>query len=959
MRYSRYILWVLLCVVSITAYAQEKRPMSHDDYAAWNAISGVKLSPDGNKIIYSLTPQRGDARMIIGTTDGAAQDTIYRATRGDMAYDGSYTVAVVKAPFAVTREMKIAKKKADDMPKDTLYIKKWGEKDATKYAPVTGYKKGSKAVWLAWQWDKEKPVKDTAKKKPAKTPEKVAENPAPKKETAATDTTKKKKTVEKKPQGKKLSITHPTVVDSIYTFQSITEYETNITGSHFLMVELYKDSIEHSRVLRFDTRSLKTDTLLSAAGKASKIALDSLGQAAFLFSQDTAKIKTYELYYASVKDKKANTLKGAYSHLLPDSTVVVSENATPYFSADGARLFFGIGEKEKKAPKDTLLTEEKARFDLWSWTDMVLQPQQLLEKDREKKRTYTCLYTIKTGKAVQIADENLERVSVPNRNRGKYALAAADKPYRLDNSRNGTSRRDIYIVEVETGKRTLLMSDVEHYPMLSPDAKYIAYFDRADSSYYAIDRVKGTRVNISAGIEGDVLYNVDDDHIAYPVSEYGALGWTTGDKHLLVYGKYNVWQLDPTGKTVPQNITRLTPRSEDAYVKLTRFEPDPERRHISVGDKLYFTALDKENKDGGYYSMVYGSGEGAKPIVMEPKYYYSALKAEKAEKYIIRHCTFGDYPELRAVSSLENLSDQKLLSRANPVMDSLLWGSEELFSWTTADGEKQVGVLYKPEGFDPKRKYPVIVYFYETYTDDLHRFYTPAPSYSTVNFPFFVSNDYIIFIPDIKYAKDGYPGRSAEKSIISGTLALIDEGYVNPKAIGIQGQSWGGYQVAYLVTRTNMFAAAGAGAPVSNMTSAYDGIRWESGRSRNIQYEKGQSRIGGTLWERPWHYIENSPLFFAPEVETPLFIMHNDADGAVPWYQGIEYFVALRRLGKPVWMINYNGDSHNLRPASWGNRMDLSRRLEQFFDHFLKGKPAPQWIKEGIPAVKKGETYGY
>ncbi|MBQ2421349.1 MAG: prolyl oligopeptidase family serine peptidase, partial [Flavobacteriales bacterium] len=216
-----------------------------------------------------------------------------------------------------------------------------------------------------------------------------------------------------------------------------------------------------------------------------------------------------------------------------------------------------------------------------------------------------------------------------------------------------------------------------------------------------------------------------------------------------------------------------------------------------------------------------------------------------------------------------------------------------------------------------------------------------------------------IFIPDIKYAKDGYPGRSAEKSIISGTLALIDEGYVNPKAIGIQGQSWGGYQVAYLVTRTNMFAAAGAGAPVSNMTSAYDGIRWESGRSRNIQYEKGQSRIGGTLWERPWHYVETSPLFFAPEVEPPLFIMHNDADGAVPWYQGIEYFVALRRLGKPVWMINYNGDSHNLRPASWGNRMDLSHRLEQFFDHFLKGKPAPQWIKEGIPAVKKGETYGY
>ncbi|MBQ1275866.1 MAG: hypothetical protein IIY15_01500, partial [Flavobacteriales bacterium] len=240
MKYSRYILWVMLCVMTLTVYAQEKRPMSHDDYASWNSITGLKLSPDGSKIIYSLTPQRGDARMIIGTTDGAAQDTIYRATRGDMAYDGSYAVALVKAPFAVTREMKIAKKKADDMPKDTLVIKMWGEKDVKTYAPVTGYKKGSKAQWLAWQWDKEKPVKDTAKKKTAKAPEKVAEKPAEKNATAVADTTKKKKTVEKKPQGKKLSISYPGVVDSIYTFQSITEYETNVTGTHFLMVELHK-----------------------------------------------------------------------------------------------------------------------------------------------------------------------------------------------------------------------------------------------------------------------------------------------------------------------------------------------------------------------------------------------------------------------------------------------------------------------------------------------------------------------------------------------------------------------------------------------------------------------------------------------------------------------------------------------------------------------------------------------
>ncbi|MDD4819209.1 MAG: prolyl oligopeptidase family serine peptidase, partial [Flavobacteriales bacterium] len=161
------------------------------------------------------------------------------------------------------------------------------------------------------------------------------------------------------------------------------------------------------------------------------------------------------------------------------------------------------------------------------------------------------------------------------------------------------------------------------------------------------------------------------------------------------------------------------------------------------------------------------------------------------------------------------------------------------------------------------------------------------------------------------------------------------------------------------VTRTDMFACAEAGAPVSNMTSAYDGIRWESGNSRSVQYESGQSRIGGTLWERPMQYVENSPLFYAPRVNTPIMIMHNDADGAVPWYQGIEYFVALRRLGKTAWLINYNGDSHNLRPTSWGNRMDLTRRMEQFFGYYLKGEPMPQWMKDGIPATEKGKTFGF
>jgi len=203
----------------------------------------------------------------------------------------------------------------------------------------------------------------------------------------------------------------------------------------------------------------------------------------------------------------------------------------------------------------------------------------------------------------------------------------------------------------------------------------------------------------------------------------------------------------------------------------------------------------------------------------------------------------------------------------------------------------------------------------------------------------------------------GFPGESAQNCLLPGVTSLISKGFVDEKHIGIQGHSWGGYQTAYLITRTNLFAAAEAGAPVVNMISAYGGVRWDSGLSRMFQYEKSQTRLGGTLWEKPLLYIENSPIFFADKVQTPLLMMHNDGDGAVPWYQGIEMYMAMRRLNKPVWMLNYNGQGHGLTQRQ--DRTDFAIRMKQFFDHYLKGEPMPPWMKTGVPSIEKGITKGY
>jgi dipeptidyl aminopeptidase/acylaminoacyl peptidase len=250
-----------------------------------------------------------------------------------------------------------------------------------------------------------------------------------------------------------------------------------------------------------------------------------------------------------------------------------------------------------------------------------------------------------------------------------------------------------------------------------------------------------------------------------------------------------------------------------------------------------------------------------------------------------------------------DLKTETQLSNINPQQKDYNWGTAELVHWTTPHKHPGTGILYKPENFDPKKKYPMIAYFYEKVSETLNNYQAPAPTPSRLPISFFVSNGYLVFTPDISY-ETGHPGKSAVEYVNSGVEALKKNSWVDGKHLGIQGQSWGGYQVAYLITATNMYAAAWAGAPVVNMTSAYGGIRWESGNNRQSQYEHGQSRIGSSLWQRPDLYMENSPLFHLPNVHTPVAIMSNDADGAVPYYQGIEMFTALRRLNKPVWLLN-------------------------------------------------------
>ncbi len=344
----------------------------------------------------------------------------------------------------------------------------------------------------------------------------------------------------------------------------------------------------------------------------------------------------------------------------------------------------------------------------------------------------------------------------------------------------------------------------------------------------------------------------------------------------------------------------------------------------------------------GFYRLEPGSAE-PKLLVMGARSYGLPIKAKDADTYLLTISTFYDYPDCFVTAA--DFREFKRVTDANPKKAGFLWGKADLVRYKSPDGVELSGMLIKPENFDPQKKYPMIVYIYERLSQNLHRFATPGPG-TSINPTYYASNGYLVFMPDIAYTV-GSPGQSALKCVLPGIQAVVDRGGVDEKAIGIQGHSWGGYQIAYLITQTTRFKAAAAGAPVSNMVSAYDGIRWGTGLPRQFQYERTQSRIGATLWQSPQKFIENSPIFMADRVQTPLLMLHNDQDDAVPWYQGIEYYLALRRLGKECYLFNYVGELHGLRKKA--NQKDYTVRMQQFFDHHLKGAPMPEWMEKGIP----------
>lgn len=957
---------------------KDKKALSITDFAGWQRIEQRLISGDGNIVMYEAKAQKGDGILVVYNALRRQYDTIPNGYSAQIAANSEFAVFKLRMPEDSLRKLKLAKTKKENMPKEAIGIFTFANRQFQRIDSVKshqlpdensnwltylreGPKKNKKATYRLVIWD---PISDYKLSMEQADTFAIANKGTAIAFLTAPDSTHLKSLVVVRPGKIPGEISGTSATGTVKSGDSHPGQKslTLNPGSEslFFVDTLFTDSL-HLRNLTFDGPGT---------------------QLAWLASRDTAAAKNYGLYYypVAVKGKstanKSTSKKSAANkssfRLIADSLTAAlpkgwapSVNGTLYFSEDGSKLFFGTAPKVKPVEKDTLLAEEKAKLELWSHTDNVLKPRQLKQEAQKKRQTYLAVYRVADNKVVQLADSTVETIRLMHQYNGELAIGSDRKPHERSITWSSRMLTDYYLVDLKTGIKTTLLKGGQHL-QLSPAARFVAWFDPDQRQYYTRELATGATQPISTSLSvklTDELHDTPDDP-----SPYGVAGWTNNDEYLVVYDRYDLWLLDPRGKADPVNLTN----GRKQQLRYRYIATDTKKTTIDLQKPLLLSMVNEDTYEEGFASLKTVAGDSgmqnasrkdnfarqsknesrSKTAAIYPVIETlisgnwsagSVVKAANCNALLWSRQTVDRFPEVE-LSTL-SFGETTVVSATNQQQAGFVWPTVELVKWNSFAGDSLRGLLYKPENFDPAKKYPMVVYFYERSADTYHRYNYPQPSRSIISIPFYVSNEYLVFVPDIVYTT-GYPGKNAYDAIVSGVQSLLHtRDFIDEKALGLQGQSWGGYQIAYLITQTDMFAAAMAGAPVSNMTSAYGGIRWGTGMSRMFQYENTQSRIGGTLWERPLLYLENSPVFHAPRVNTPLLMMHNDNDGAVPWYQGIEYFMALYRLGKPVWMLNYNGMDHNIEAKYWANRIDLSTKMFGFFNYYLKKQEQPEWMK--------------
>ena len=899
MRHLKYLAFVA-CLGSLSpALAQNaSKSLTIDDLVTWQRITDREISDNGKWVACKMEPWEGDATVYLYAAQGQETATFSPADKFAFSASSGYLVVTQTPGKSTVDSLKILKTKEDKMPMNTLVIYSVAGKKETIDSLKT-FKLADEADWIAYQ------------------------------------------------RGRKDSTLYVRSLDGSKTFQFPTVTDFQFAKKSGM---LYYTSAAEGEAGIFTLNPEKGSPALIKEGKGvfKQTTFDEKGERlAFLYCADKDSSYKALSLWLSEHNAPAKEIATRGNKAFP-AEWVINENGMLQFSKSASRLFFGTSPEPRQ--KDTTqLAENRPNVQVWSWDEPVQYTVQNYNKEKDLKKSYQAVYNLGNGSIFQLANEELPNIQLGNEGDAALALLSTSRPYSLSSMWEARTRSDYYTVSLDNGERKQIAKADYGRFRLSPQGKYAYWYGETDSCWYTIALAEGKLYRLTTP-ESFPAWDEENDVPDYPYA-HGAAGWTANDQSLLIYDRYDIWKFDPTAATSPINLT-VNGRKEKLSYRLEQL--DKEARFIDLGKPQLLKGFNETTKGYGFYNARLSAPAAPKTLLAGNYMLRSINKAKNTDDVIYTMETFQQYPDIHYSTLAFKKSVQ--LTHGDKQQEGFIWGTAELVSWISLDGRPLEGVIYKPANFDPNKKYPMMVNFYERNSETLYNYRMPEPHRSTIDYHLYNSNEYIIFNPDIRYV-DGYPGESCYNCLMPGITMMIAKGYIDEKGIGAQGHSWGGYQVAYLATRTNLFSAIESGVPVVNMFSAYGGIRWGSGMARSFQYEHTQSRLGATPWSSPLRYLENSPLFTMDKVQTPILIMHNDADGHVPWYQGIEYFVAMKRLGKPCWLLNYTGEPH--WPMHMANRIDFQRRMFQFFNHYLKNQKMPKWMSEGVPAVEQPFELGY
>jgi dipeptidyl aminopeptidase/acylaminoacyl peptidase len=921
---SKHLLYCIFsCILLVTTatYGQQKKNLTEDDYGKWQSLGLTDMSPNGEWVAYAVTVQEdNDTLYVLNRTT----KKLYKLEFGsnfEFSKDNQWLAYRVGVPFKEAEKLTEQSKPIEY--KMGLLNLTTGKKELIKNIGRFGFSRNGKflAAYLA-------PPKES------------------------------------KDKGSVLLVKNLTD-STTRTIGNVTEYAFNKQSDHIAYI-VESSNIAGNSAELFNLNTYVLKVLASDTSKFSKLTWQKEGYGLAFFKsfrkdryeEDNAMVYTYTNLYKTPVLKVFNPEVApgfpAGMRVASTSNITLSDDMTSVFFGLRDWTYNELAKKEDRKAGDSLTKKDTARIDstraiiaakkgttadklagvdIWHWKDPEIQPRQKVTLGQDTVLSYLSVWNLDNNSFHQLANEDAPLVQLSGNQ--KYAVVYTDRKYKPAFKEDFA---DAWLINTKTGTKKLAfeksLAGGNGFPRTSPDGKYLLYFK--DKHWWTYDIATGQNVNLTKDVKTD-FWNVRDDHPASRPA-VGSGGWVKGDKEVLLYDEYNVWAAKPDGK----GVRKLTNGEKDETVyRVTRL--DFEDQYLDDSKPIYFTTYGDRTKKFGYAKM---EKDKVSSLLFEDALVNRLIKAKDASSFAYVKQNFDKPPSLFTTN---NFSNNELIVSTNPQQQNYHWGKSEIVNFTSKNGKKLQGALFYPANYEPGKKYPMITYIYEILSNSVHSYTTPSQrsAYNTANF---TTNGYFVFRPDIVYEIDD-PGMSAVNCVVPAVEEVLKTGMIDKDKLGLMGHSWGAYQTSFIITQTNMFKAASAGAPLTNLISMANSIYWNTGTPDSKIFETSQGRFSGPWYDKMEAHMRNSPMYQAKNIKTPLLVAFGDKDGAVDWHQGIEMYSTMRRMEKPYIMLVYADENHGL--AKKENQIDYQKRQKQFFDHYLLGKPAEKWITEGIPQKEK------